>query len=165
MSRAATDRMLLRLKKGQNGSDTLTFIRPDGSTTWRHTSPYFIVHDLMHDAVESGLGDRQAVLGLVAGGKDLADFDQGATEWLPEEAIVVEIITGQLQAQLSGSARSDEVGPNIAAACAALGVKAPALSEEDLQQIRARHDALLREWRSLPDGAVLELQWPPAQNE
>src|SRR5687767_6468874 len=92
--------LVIRLKKGQNGGDTLTFVRRDGSTTWRRTSPYFVVHDLMHYAVESTLGLQNAFIGLIASGKDIDDFDEGATDWLPEEAIAVEIITGQLQAEL-----------------------------------------------------------------
>jgi len=67
--------MIIRLSKGKNDkSGTLTCLRDDGSSTWQKSSDYFAYHDLIHYAVETTLGFRDAFLGLVAKGKGLDEF-------------------------------------------------------------------------------------------
>jgi hypothetical protein len=153
--------MILQLKKDKGGNHTLSYVREDGTRTWMHISPYFVLHDLLHYAIENVLGFDKAFMGLVAAGKDLTDFERGAREWLPVEAIWAEVIAGAIQSQLAGSATPEEFAWSVAASCEGLGIPAPpSLSEDIAARIIAFHAGLLADWRNLPGGAVLELHWP-----
>jgi hypothetical protein len=154
--------MIIRLKKGKDGGGTMTCVRDDGSTTWQHVTPYFVLHDLMHYAVESTLGYTQAFLSLVAGGRDLTEFDKGARDWLPVEAHWAEIVAGQVQLAGAGSLDQAEIEEGIRLACEGLGVVAPAITAEDVQAIQTVHRTLLGDWLVLRPGESLELIWPPA---
>jgi hypothetical protein len=153
--------MVLRFKKGADGGGTTTMLRDDGTSTWQPATPYFVFHDLMHYAVESTLGFTHAFLGLIAGGKDIQDFDKGAKHWLPLEAHWAEIIAGQLQAVTGGSISSNELPASIAAACEGLGVPVPVIPEGALTRIAEVHRQLIARWNGLARGQAMELRWPP----
>jgi len=152
--------MIVRFKKESDGGGTLVFVREDGSSTWMRATRFFVQHDLMHYAVETAMGFRNAFLGLVAGGKDLADFEDNAKSWLPPEALVVETIVSQLMYERAGSASPDEFHAAVDAACAGLGLPAQAITPAQAAAARARFDELLDQWRSTPSGEMMQLPWP-----
>jgi hypothetical protein len=66
--------LLIRIKKGKDGPDCLTCLRPDGSSTWQRVSDFFPLHDLSHLAVETALELADGFYGMVAQGWNLEDF-------------------------------------------------------------------------------------------
>lgn len=160
--------MIVRLCRTAEGPIELSFVRSDGSATMRAVSPLFVEHELMHYAVESVLGIDHGMMGLIADGRDVADFDAAARNWLPLEAHHAEIIVGALEAELNGSADPADFSHNVRAICEDVGVPNPAeIPALELDRIRREFQHLKAEWRGLADGGVLELPWqaasPPAQ--
>jgi hypothetical protein len=156
--------MIMQLKKAPDGKGTLTYIRADGTRTWMQVSPYFAQHDLLHYAVESVLGYREAFMGLIASGKSLSDFEDGAKHWLPTEAHWAEIIVGAIQSQMAGAATPDQFDWSVSAACEGLGLPVPtAVTGMHVETICSVHSRLLAAWYRLPVNEVLELSWPPAE--
>jgi len=154
--------MLIRFHKGRD-VDVLTCIRPDGSTTWNRLGPRSlpIAHDLIHYAVETTLGLRNAFFGLVAGGWDITTFaERGAARRLPPEAVQVEFLVGQLQAELLGP-QSDEATflATLRQSFTNAGVTALEITPEQLGQVRSRARELLDRWRALPVGESFELSF------
>lgn len=154
--------MLIRYGKGKNGKpDTLTCVRDDGTTTWEHTA-VGIKHDLLHYAVETTLGFREGFYGLVAAGRDIADFGtrEGQKDALPAEAEWAESIVGLLQwpALAGASGLSDaEFFATLEQTCAADGRHAPRVTPEQLRRMRERARALYAAWDRLAPGEALEL--------
>lgn len=71
--------MLIRFTKAKRADkpDVLTCVRDDGSTTWMHERPGFVLHDLAHYAAEITFGYRLGFFGLVASGWELSNSDFG----------------------------------------------------------------------------------------
>jgi len=152
---------LVRLKKGANGDSVLSCVRSDGSTTWQRNDGvrgrFFPLHDLTHFAVETVLRHRRGFFGLVADGWNLEDF---GSPWprgpLPEDMDPSEAIVGLLDAERSqgvrlGVATFRESYPNESAL--------RSLSDDDLDQVRARRNELISLWEALPAGDTLELRF------
>ena len=162
--------LVVHLKRGRDGSATLSCARADGSVTWQRSdgarARYFPRHDLTHLAVESELGMRHAFYGLVADGWDLADF---GTPWprgpLPPEAEAVERIVGLLDtARARGSTwTAAELAAELAHARAAHGLAftPPAITDEALARIHRRMHELFAQWDAVPPGEALELPFAP----
>lgn len=158
--------MLIRLKKDAT-APVLTCIRDDGGTTWAKM-PYggfFPRHDLMHYAVETTLGFREAFFGLVASGWSVETFSEpGVTKRLPPEAKYAEFLVEQLEREhrFGECSTADAFNATIADSVrqAGLAPYRPILQKE-LDAIRARYEELLARYVALPDGNKLELKWKP----
>jgi len=157
--------MTIRFTKGRNKPDTLTCRRDDGSCTWTalNLPP---AHDLGHYALETTLGFRQGFFGLLASGWDIQDFGRvdpktGRKPTIPPEAIQAEALAGLLDMERRSAhpPACDIFLEMLASACAGLGLPAPALSAAQLNAIRARHAALLRQWTEAAEGTSLELDF------
>jgi len=163
-------RLVVRLKKGRDGSATLSCTRADGSVTWQRNdgarARYFPLHDLTHLAVETELGARRAFYGLVADGWELADF---GTPWprgpLPPEAEAVERVVGLLDtARAQGRTWTGaELAAELAHAHAAHGLAStpPTITDEALARIHRRMHELFAQWDAVPPGEALELPFAP----
>jgi hypothetical protein len=160
--------LTLLLKKQPDGRTAFTLERADGSRTWqrqeRHAA-FFAAHDLTHYAVESVLGLREAFYGLVAMGWDFDDFlppyPRGP---LGAEALWAETLVGLLDVERGTTPAgetmmaADEFDAQLHAKLAEAGLEVPrTLDEARLAEIRARRDALLREWTALPPGDTMRL--------
>lgn len=156
--------MIIALKKGRDGPSTLTCVRADGSRTWHKLHPFFPVHDLTHCAVESVFGFDQAFFGLVASGWPLDGFeDDGAARKLPEQALWAECMVGVFDIErsrpqvMTGAEFSEQL------ASALTGVGAPAfraVTDAELERVRALRDDLAARWRALPPGGTFEVAFP-----
>ena len=160
----------MRSARHSDGSASLTLTRADGTVTWqRQKGGHGLVlppHDLTHYAVESTLGYRRGFYGLVAEGWDASDF---AAPWargpIPEEAREVELIVGFFDAERrsmdrwSAEAFNEHAVMYVAASKAAGKITAPALSDEQIAQVRAVRDALLERWFALAPGEAIELEF------
>ncbi|HKQ48642.1 MAG TPA: hypothetical protein VJZ71_11280 [Phycisphaerae bacterium] len=158
--------MLIRLKKNEN-APVLTCIRDDGSTTWSKM-PYrefFPRHDLMHYAVETTLGFREAFFGLIASGWSVESFSEpGAAKRLPLEARYAEFLVDQLEREhrFGESSIADTFNETLAGSVRQAGLSPyRPLVQKELDAIRARFEALLARYAALPDGKKLELKWKP----
>ena len=163
----------IRLKRHPDGSASLTCTRRDGSVTWQrqHGSTALVMptHDLTHFAVESTLGFRRGFYGLLADGWEITDF---ATPWprgpIPDEALVVELIVGFLDAERrQGEAMTPDAfqtqAEQYVASRLAVGKTMPnglrPLTDDELARVRARRDDLLARWADVPVGGALDLDF------
>src|SRR5215212_3397120 len=150
--------MIIRLAKGKNGKPpTLTCVRDDGSSTWQRSTDYFAHHDLIHYAVETTLGYREAFLGLVAAGKDLDAFGtrNGVKDVYTLQEGWAEALVGLLQLPpgAGGPLMSDqELLDQLVPVCTEGGVSAPPIVAGQLGRIRTQFHALHEVWDQLPEG-------------
>src|SRR5690348_5973925 len=155
--------MIIRLSKGKRDKPpTLTCVRDDGSSTWQRSTDYFAYHDLVHYAVETTLGYKNAFLGLVTQGRDLESFGtrNGIKDTYTQEEGWAEEIASAIQfPAYSGSpAMSDaECLDVLAHSCAGRGTPMPPITADQLGQIRALARDLHRRWAQVPEGETLEL--------
>jgi hypothetical protein len=127
------------------------------------------MHDLTHYAVETVLGHRQGFFGLVADGWDLTDF---GPPWrrgrLPDEAGISEFIVGLLDGERGAAMEWTAAEFNSAAGIyfAQQGsARGWHLSDAELGRIRARRAELFAQWRALPRGDTLELEFSRAPSQ
>lgn len=145
--------VLIEIAKQPDGSGVLRCRRGDGTVTWqkqtRHAG-HFALHDLTHYAVETVLGYRRGFFGLIAEGWDVEDTTgKGARGPLPAEAVEVEQLVGLFDSERgSGVLWTPEEFNSFAPR---------ALTDDEIQRIRALRAALSREWAALAPGQKLEL--------
>ena len=159
--------MKIRLKKVPQGRPVLSVVRADGSVTTGRlgTDGFSPVHDLAHYAVETQLRLSSGFFGLIAQGWDLPDFEvPGASAGFPDEAIVVECVVGQLtQVAFSTQPMSlDEFNWLVIQAVAGVrpGASAPVFDAAGFDRLRDEFLVLVARWRLLPEGEILELDFP-----
>ncbi len=157
--------MTIQFTKGRNKPDTLMCRRNDGSCTWTALN-LAAGHDLGHYAIETTLGFRDAFFGLLAQGWAIQDFERpdpqsGKKPSVPPEAMQAEVLAMLLDMERrSGHPPAHGAFVEmLASACVGLGVPVPALDAAQLEAIRTRHAALLRQWAELPEGTSLELEF------
>jgi hypothetical protein len=147
--------LLIEVSKQADGAEVLRCTRPDGSVTWQKQSTHaghFVLHDLTHYAVESTLGYRRGFFGLIAEGWDVDDTTgRGAHGPLPAEAIEVEHIVGIFDSERASSVlwtleEFNQFAPR-------------ALTEEQIQSVRAMRGMLFRQWQAVAPGEKLELRF------
>jgi hypothetical protein len=161
--------MIIRFTKGKKGKpDTLACVREDGSSTWE-PSQVGIRHDLIHYAVETVLGYKDAFFGLVAGGRDISDFGtkNGKKDTYTAQEAWAEHIVGLLQwpSVAGGPALSPaEFLDMLTATQAASGTPVPTITTEQLVQIRSLVDSLHARWAALPPGNTLEVEFTPNED-
>ena len=154
--------MEVRFCRGRGGRYSITWAPANGEETWYKPDGYFVHHDLIHYAVETTLGYRDAFHGLMARGWDMKDFGEkdratGKTRPLPPEAHHAEAIVGLLQLEQTGSVPPEEFFPALEATYAAQGEPPPALTPAQVDRIRERIRALFAAWAQLPEGESLTL--------
>ena len=157
--------MVIRFKKGKNQSkhkpDTLTCIRDDGTATWTYLHRGFVHHDFAHYVVETTLGFEKAFFGLVAKGYNIPDFSEPKAQRpfeIPEEAMNTEPIVALLQAELPNTPSTQDVNSNgiFREHSATLPVN---ITDEQLEMMRQKLKALLKQWHDLQPGASMTLQF------
>jgi hypothetical protein len=173
MSVERTVDLQVRFKRHPDGSASLTCTRCDGSVTWQRqhgpTARVMPAHDLTHFAVETALGFRRGFYGLLADGWEITDF---AAPWprgpIPDEAMVVELIVGFLDAERrQGEAMTPDAfqtqAEQYVASRVAVGKTMPnglrPLTDDELARVRARRDDLLARWADVPVGGDLALDF------
>ena len=164
----ALARLVIQIKKRTDGSAALSCRRADGSATWQRQDGaqgrFFPLHDLTHYAVETVLSHPRGFYGLVAEGWDLGDFGK---PWprgpLPVEALASELLVGFLDSERGAGALWPAADFNASAATHYAERRlagAPAITDEQLNQVRDKRRELFARWAALPAGEALELLFP-----
>ena len=149
--------LLIEIVKQPDGAGVLRCTREDGSVTWqkqtRHAA-HFAAHDLTHFAVETVLGYRHGFFGLIAEGWDMEDTTgKGARGALSAEAVEVEKIVGLFDSERASS---------VLWSAEEFSAFAPrALTEAEIQKVRALRSTLFREWSAIAPGEKLKLEFGP----
>jgi hypothetical protein len=158
-------RIVIRIKKGTDGRNSLSCTRADGTTTWQRQqggqAAFFPKHDLTHYAVETALGFREGFYGLVSAGWDFSDF---GSPWprgkLPPEANISEMIVGffDLERRIAERVAADDLNQKLAEYCAENRLPPERqLSEDDLARVRAKRAELFAKWDAVEPGNTLEV--------
>src|ERR1700733_13566672 len=145
----------IEISKRTDGAGVLRCIREDGSVTWQKQAKhgaYFALHDLTHYAVETALGYHRGFFGLIAEGWEVEDTTgKGARDPLPAEALEVERIVGLFDS---------ERGSGMLWTAEEFNGFAPrALTDADIQKVRALRGELFRRWSAVVTGQKLELEF------
>lgn len=162
--------LLVRIKKGTDGSAALSCTRADGSVTWQKQNgqlgAVFPQHDLTHYAIETELGYRSGFYGLVADGWELGDF---AAPWprgsIPTEAREVELLVGFFDTerrsmdQWTSAQFNDHAVRYVSAGKHARVITPPTLTDEQISRVRQARDALLARWFEVIPGEALDLEF------
>jgi len=156
--------MRIELKKARDGRPNLACVRADGSRTWAKLHPFFPVHDLTHCAVESVFGFTGAFFGLVAGGRELDDFQQAGTAgWLPPEAMWAECMVGLFDIERGSGLLMSAVEFNAALGDVLRNGNAPpfrAVTDDELGKVRRLRRALTARWSDVAPGETLTVPFP-----
>jgi hypothetical protein len=147
----------IEIVKQVDGTGLLRCIRQDGSVTWqkqtRHAA-HFAMHDLTHFVVETALGYRRGFFGLIADGWDVADTTgKGTCGAIPAEALEVEKIVGLFDSErasnrLWSAEEFNKFAPR-------------ALTNREIQNVRALRSALSLQWSAVAPGQRLHLTFEP----
>jgi hypothetical protein len=157
--------VLIRIKKGRDGPNVFVCTRADGSVAVQHQrQTHFAPHDLTHYAVESVLRHR-GFYSLLAEGWSLDDFGppwpRGRVELAAD---LSERIVGLLDVERGSGVimSAEDANTSLRDHYARMGVRTeiPALSEDQLREIRRLRGELLSQWGALAPGDALELPFP-----
>jgi len=160
--------MRVRFSKS-NGIPVLTCIRADGSSTYSKSAhgAFFGPHDLMHYAVETTLGLREAFFGLISSGWCIEEFAApGAAARMPGEALLAEHIVNLLLQEASYGPARDAASFNGVLSQTMAGAKhggraaARSLSDEELRRIREQFAELLGRFEAMGPGESLDREFP-----
>lgn len=157
------------IKKKRDGSHTLTCVRSDGSVTGQRQGDdeFYVLHDLMHYAVETTLGLKQAFFGMLASGWDITDF---GSPWprgrIPPEAAadasLAEFLVGafDLERYCGIPVVAETFHQTFAQACREEGIPLRGVTEDALVRIRTRWSELKARLDATLPGEALELLFP-----
>ncbi|MDP9229066.1 MAG: hypothetical protein M3O67_00170 [Bacteroidota bacterium] len=155
--------MEISFLKGKNKKNTISIQRKDGTVTWMQCDIFFVLHDLMHYAVETTLNYRNAFYGMLESGVNITDFvipkDQRAFE-LTAEALAVENIVNLMLIQYNQGVSGDFHQLLLEAySLNSPGLQPPLITNEQLQNMRKKFDSLALQWFSLPEEKKLVLSF------
>ncbi len=123
----------------------------------------YLLHDLLHYAVEADAKLDGGFWGHLASGRTLTDMSDRTGMALaasaPEMATIEQIV-GALSGALKG--RSDvELVEGMRRFAAALGTTMPGwLTEELVAAVRGRMRGLVGRWKATPYGGAMDVEWP-----
>jgi len=161
--------MLIRIKKGKDGSGALSCQRADGSVVYQRQNArqagFFVRHDLTHFAVETVLEHRKGFFGLIAAGWTFEDFGEkfDKKNW-PADAEPSELIVGLFDAENSSETQwsAEEFNLHAREFMAQLGTGqiGDVIDQEQVERVRSRIGELMKRWERVKPGGTLELEFP-----
>ncbi|MGI8951627.1 MAG: hypothetical protein ACR2FN_08585 [Chitinophagaceae bacterium] len=155
--------MEICFKKIREKEHVISCKRKDGSDTWMKTDEFFVMHDLMHYAVETTLHYKTAFYGMLAQGVSITDFELPKNERtfsLTKEAGFAENIVNVLFIELR-----QQKFPDFNSTITEIyrmnnySEEPPLLTEIQLQNIRAKFHELCAKWNSLKTNETLQLMF------
>ena len=152
--------MEISFSRKSNDQSIISCKRKDGTYTWMHSGPFFILHDLCHYAVETGLDLKKAFYGILAAGTDINDFElpkERRTVEFTNEAIWTEQMVNLLAIEYS-QGKMENFMDALNEICSKDNVAMPpAINYEKLDQIRHSFEILMNQWHLLPEGETMTL--------
>ena len=148
--------MRIRITK-ENGGHRLICTRRNGTRAQGPVGEGLPHHDLAHYAVEQELHLSQGFFGLINEGWTIAQLsDPTLISTLPDEALIAEVLTRNLQRLSNGAVAQHDF-------TSAVEVELPrvpnGLTGAVITRMLGTYVALLNAWENVPEGAALELRW------
>ncbi|HPF92090.1 MAG TPA: hypothetical protein PLL57_15625 [Flavobacteriales bacterium] len=141
-----------------HGRHQLHCIRPDGSHSKAAAGPDLPHHDLAHYVAERTLGLLNGFFGAISAGRSIDQLsDPTIIRTLPREAWDAEVLARTLQGMDNGTVRAADF---IASVTLERGAPFEGLDDGVVSRMIAEFSALLRRWEEVPEGGLLELDWP-----
>jgi hypothetical protein len=122
----------------------------------------FLVHDLIHYAVESIAGMTWGFFGTLAAGAPLKQLNDREATWDPDSQVgLAESIAGPMQSVMKGRTEPAQMLAGLDEMFSASGKLRPAwVTLAFVDQVRAEYDRLWGAWKATPFQGQLVLVWP-----
>ena len=156
--------MIITFHKNHPDPDTLTCIRPDGTTLHETLPPGCVFHDLAHLVVESRLAYTEGVFGMIAQGHAIDEYSQTndlRTFQLSPQAYHAEFLSTLVQSAAFTGQISPAYLEMLQNAATQANLPFPQLPDQPILQAclqQTRH--LTERWIQLPPQSALTLTFP-----
>jgi hypothetical protein len=161
--------MQVRLSKLSDSKHRLEIIRADGSReAVELASRSFLIHDLLHCAVESRAGLKESFWGMLASGRSFREVHESfakvpageRSELLRGEAAVTEAIVGVLTGVMHERADAEAAMAGLARLFEAQERSVPSwLTTGFVNEVREHTRRLRGEWRAVPFGGEMMIEF------
>ena len=156
--------MRILFTKTSDERHVLGIVRDDGRREHEDCETRsFLVHDLLHYAVESEARLTGGFWGNLGKGKTLVDMNDRTGQAMAgasAEMAVIERLVGALSGAVKGKSAKEMVAA-LGTYAAALGRPNPDwLTEPFVVAVQERMRRLLGQWKATPYGATMRLDWP-----
>jgi hypothetical protein len=160
--------LTIRLTKISDERHRLDIVRADGSGEGAELETRsFLVHDLIHYAVESTAGLRESFWGLLASGQTFADLHDAVANrpaamrgTISGEAGLTETIVGIYTGMAMGRNSADDTHAALANVFAVHEQHMPPwLTLDFAREVQEKLRRLRGEWKALPFGRTMELRF------
>jgi hypothetical protein len=155
--------MKLQITRNSDKPHVIKYTRDDGSVTWTNADDFFVQHDLSHYALEKILNYTSAFMGMLNNGMDIKDFEN--REKRKQIAITQDALYAENMANLflmeimQGDFENFNEVSKQAFETIHTPYPAPSLSDKKLSDIRNFFRRLLKEWKELPVGQTMILNF------
>ncbi len=153
------------LTRASHTHHMLTIVRDDGThEELRLETKTFLIHDLLHYAIESLAHVQYGVWGSLAAGKTFAELNAAeAMNQLPEVA-ELESIAGAFTNIVRGKVSDEKIIAGIQNIFEAKHTALPTwLTPQFVSAVRERYRQLVGHWNSLEIGDSMDLPWSSSQ--
>ena len=162
-SLAAENIMDILLTKLTNDRHRLDIVRRDGSreSATLETRSY-LLHDLLHLAVETEAGLNSGFWGCLARGRTLADMNDRSGQAMGDasaELLAVEQIVGVLTSAAKGAPASEVLAALVRWTEAEGRALPPWLDSSFIMRVQARLRTLMGHWRGTGHGQTMTVEW------
>lgn len=156
--------MRIQLTKGKDDKDSLSCFRNDGSSTTTELGPGSAYHELSHYVVETIMDYHQGFFGMLASGRDIAEFDMQNEErsfQIPREGYYAEFLASLIQGSVGSGNVDPEYVEMLRKGAENMNLPFPEIPDPKLlDQMRLQAAALIHEWNILLPGESMEVVYP-----
>ncbi len=158
--------MEIRITRNTGKPHIICYERDNGTTTWMKASDFFVQHDLSHFALEKTLRYTTAFMGLLNNGMDIHDFENREKRGqinITQEACYAENMANLFLMETTRGP-FDRFNEVLAAAFTDMqhGFATPVLLQNDIEAVRSYLNQLVNEWKALPAGETMILEYKMA---
>jgi hypothetical protein len=152
--------MLIRLTKLTNDRHRIEFVRKDGTRDAAELETRnFLLHDLIHFAVESEANLKSSFYGAIAAGRTYARMSEDAP--LEGEILMTERIVGAMTGCAKGQATTADFVAGMKNLLDAHGEPMPPwLTQDFAERVLERLRRVQGRWKATPFGQTMELTFP-----
>lgn len=156
-------KMKLQITKNNGKPHVILYKRDDGTETWMQADDFFVHHDLSHFALEKTLGYKMAFMGMLSNGMEINDFENREKRKqiaITEEAVYAENMANFfLMETAQGNFENFNKILQDSFKRMNTSLSAPFLSEKEILSIREYLKQLIAEWKELPAGERIYLDY------